>query len=56
MKDGMDRSSKEIIDNVQENCRSENWGDEHIRTEITRLTEKSHLMKMKRGIYKHVPF
>ena len=56
MEDNKERSAKEIIVNVQENCKSENWGDEHIRTEITRLTEKSHLMKMKRGIYKHVPF
>ena len=56
MKDDKERSAKEIIINVQESCKSENWGDEHIRTEITRLTEKSHLMKMKRGIYKQVPF
>jgi hypothetical protein len=56
MKDDKERSAKDIIVNVQENCKSENWGDEHIRTEITRLTEKSRLMKMKRGIYKSMPF
>ena len=38
MKDDKERSAKEIIVNVQENCKSENWGDEHIRTDITRLT------------------
>ena len=56
MKDDKERSAKEIIINVQESCKSENWGDEHIRKEIARLTEKSHLMKIKRGIYKQVPF
>jgi len=56
MKDDEERTPMEIIVKVQEDNKKDNWGDEHIRKEITRLVEKSHLMKTKRGHYKQVPF
>tara|TARA_Y100000031_G_scaffold45786_1_gene52359 strand:+ start:3185 stop:5155 length:1971 start_codon:yes stop_codon:yes gene_type:complete len=56
MKDDEERTPMEIIVKVQEDNKEDNWGDEHIRKEITRLVEKSHLFKTKRGHYKQVPF
>ena len=56
MKDDEERTPIEIIVKVQEDNKKDNWGDEHIRKEITRLVEKSHLFKTKRGHYKQVPF
>ncbi len=55
MKDDTERSARDIIVKTQMES-SDNWGDEHIRKEIARLVEKSHLMKTKRGHYKQVPF
>ena len=56
MKDDNERSAREIIVKAQEDNKKENWGDEHIRKEITRSVEKGTLFKTKRGHYKHVPF
>ena len=56
MNDGVERSPMQIIILLQENHKDENWGDEHIRKEITRSVEKGTLFKTKRGHYKHVPF
>ena len=56
MKDNSERTSKEIIVKVQVDNGKENWTDKHIQKEVTRLVEKSYLMKIKRGHYKQMPF
>ena len=56
MKDNSERTSKEIIVKVQVDNGKENWTDKHIQKEVTRLVEKSYLMKTKRGHYKQMPF
>lgn len=56
MNDGKERTPMQIILLLQENNSDEDWGDEHIRKEITRSVEKGTLFKTKRGHYKHVPF
>ena len=56
MNDDKERTPMQIIIHIQEHYSDEDWGDEHIRKEITRLVEKSCLMKTKRGHYKQLPF
>jgi len=56
MNDDKERTPMQIIIHIQEHYSDEDWGDEHIRKEITRLVEKSCLMKTKRGHYKQSPF
>jgi len=56
MNDQKERTPMQIILLLQENNSDEDWGDEHIRKEITRSVEKGTLFKTKRGHYKHVSF
>ena len=54
LKDDKERSSMEIVGHVTNKLPEVKDG--HVRKEISRLVDKSHITKLKRGLYRKVPF